>query len=418
MDLVYLSGRLSALGELRVLDAMAEELTCEPARAAIRGFEPDAIVFLSSGLSCLEDLAFLREFVRPGRLLVGSGDLFRDLGGTVLRLYPEIDAVLNDFTESAIVRFLEGERQEALPNLIYRAGADRIIGPATVVETPKSFSVPLPRWDLFPVQSYRFPFVRHHPFGSVLTDFGCPFHCSFCPIGTIPWRIRPVTEVVAEVRQLRELGVREVHVRDQTFGLPESRRAEICDQFEALGVSWSCFSRVDVLKPASLPRLRAAGCHTVIFGIESASEERRAALNKKTKDSETVEVLRACRRVGLRTVGTFILGLPGDTEATVRDTIRYAGLLPLDYASFNVAMPRFGTELRRRGAAEPRTRGEFEACLGERWGFVPVERAQTWAAQANRAFYLNPHTLLRHASCLRSWTDLLRHAGTGWSLFR
>ncbi len=415
MDLVMLTGRLAPLGEVRFMDAMTGQFTPEQTSAAIRDWAPDAVISLTSSLSLFEDMDLLASLQGPGRLLIVTGDIFRDLAPALLDLFPFLDAALNDFTEPAIVEYLAGHRGAPLPNLVFRAPGGRILDGPTVQGTGE-FSVPLPRWELVPLSAYRFPFVRHLPFASVLTDFGCPFVCSFCPIGAIPWKTRPVPEVRAELEVLRAAGVREIHFRDQTFGLPPERLGALCAATARLGFTWSCFSRVDVLGPETVRLMRDAGCHTVIFGIETAGEGRRRAFRKNTTDAATRSAIEVCRKCGIRTVGTFVLGLPGDDAARARATIRYARALNLDYASFNVAMPRFGTELRRRGLSSPPDRNALACLLESRWGFVDFETALAWVHRANRAFYLHPRTWFNHLAALRSWDDLRRELEMGRKL--
>ncbi|NOY82460.1 MAG: radical SAM protein [Kiritimatiellaeota bacterium] len=415
MDLVMLTGRLTPFAEVRFIDAMARRIPPEQTAAAVRDWDPDVIVSLTSSLSLFEDMDFLASIEKPGRLLIVTGDIFRDLAPTLLDLFPFLDAALNDFTEPAIVEYLRGRRAAPLPNLVFRDTAGRILeGPA--VQKSGDFSFPLPRWDLVPLSVYNFPFVRHLPFASVLTDFGCPFACSFCPIGAIPWKTRLVSEVRAELEALRKAGVREIHFRDQTFGLPADRLEALCAVTGRLGFAWSCFSRVDVLRPETVRLMRDTGCHTVIFGVETAGEERRRTFRKSTTDAAARIAIEACRKCGVRTVGTFILGLPGDDEDRVRATIRHARDLGLDYASFNVAMPRFGTELRRRDLPSPRDRSALASLLEDRAGFVAFETALAWVRRANRAFYLHPRTWFNHLAALRSWGDLRRELAMGKKL--
>lgn len=415
VDLIYLTGRLAPLGEVRVTDAIAQGLSQEKVSAAIEEWRPNVVISLISALSLQEDMALLRSIKRPDRLLMVTGDIIRDLGVALLGIFPFLDAAFADFTDPAIVDYLHGCRDTPLPNMAFHASGGRIL-PGPTPGTSVEFSLPLPHWDLAPLDAYRFPFVRHRPFASVLTDFGCPFACSFCPMGTIPWKVRPIPEVRTELENLVSMGVREIHFRDQTFGLPRTRLDALCATTAELELTWSCFSRVDVLALDTIQQMHEAGCHTIIFGIESAGEERRKSFQKNTSDDDTARALGACRRCGVRTVGTFVLGLPGDDETRLAATVRYARSLPLDYASFNVAMPRFGTELRRRGLAPPADAEALRALLEDRWGFAPLETATTWCHRANRRFYLHPRTWVRHLAVLRSWRDLRDELRMGWDL--
>ena len=111
---------------------------------------------------------------------------------------------------------------------------------------------------------------------------------------------------------------------------------------------WVCFSRPDVLDDALLQKMKSAGCHTLILGLESGSQP---LLDSVCKDARKEEILRGfqrCSHHGLRTVATVLLGLPEETEETFQQTLRLLRRADPDFASFNVAVPRAGTPFREQ----------------------------------------------------------------------
>jgi radical SAM superfamily enzyme YgiQ (UPF0313 family) len=118
------------------------------------------------------------------------------------------------------------------------------------------------------------------------------------------------------------------------------------------GFGWVTFARVDTSGDELLAAMRRAGCHTVVFGVESGDEEILAAARKDLTVDDLRAGFRRARRAGLRVAATILLGLPEETAATFQRTMRLVRELDPDFLSINVAVPRNGTALRRSALAE------------------------------------------------------------------
>ena len=115
---------------------------------------------------------------------------------------------------------------------------------------------------------------------------------------------------------------------------------------EGFGFGWTTYARPDLADEEMLASMKRAGCHTVMMGVESP-EDRVLEHYKKGYRSDAVRgAFDRARKLGLRTVGTFIIGLPQESEDSIERTVDYAIDLGMDFASFNVAVPRFGTPFR------------------------------------------------------------------------
>ncbi len=425
IDLVVLSGTLAAEHEVHALDAVAEGLRPAAALERVRRLAPEVVVALVGSVSWEEDRRFLAELAREGARVLAIGDVLQEASEARLRENPWLEAALHVFANDDAPRYLRGER-EGLEDVTLRA-AD---GPRRVQSVPPArrkgaFRVPRPRHELFDAPGYRFSFARARRFATVLTDYGCPYPCTFCVIGTLGWRTRPVGDVLEELDALRASGVREVFFLDQTFGLARERARELCAALERRGdLSWTAFTRPDTATDELLGAMRRAGCHTVILGVESADD---ALLARYEKGYDTAAVRAACaraRRAGLRTVGTFVVGLPEQDEAALERALSFALELRLDYMSLNVAVPRFGTAFRARalelGLCEPgdlvMDQGGAEAFLATR----ALSRAELLAAKRRmvRRFYLRPSYLWRRLRESASLYELGAQAREGLALLR
>ncbi|MBI5115705.1 radical SAM protein [Candidatus Poribacteria bacterium] len=422
-DLLLLSGRLAANHEVRLIDCIAERLSDEKCLSRVSELNPRVIVFLAGAVSWNEDSVFLERLRKllPETILIGSGDVFLESGEELLRQNPSVDAGLLDFSSDDLVTYLDGG---AANNMVVREGGSIKVLPVRRGAYEK-FALPIPRHELFMNRAYRLPFLNS-PFATVLTDFGCPFKCSFCVMSTLGYRYREVKNILEELSLIRSLGISNIFFLDQTFRPKRSDNVELCR--EMLGrnfrFNWICYSRVDVVDEDVLVRMKDAGCRTIIFGVESASS--RILVNyKKGYTIENVrEVFSLCKKLGIRTVGTFIVGLPEETEETCRATIELACELDCDYASFNFVVPRAGTVLRSQAVAmglvnaDIRVMDQSGTFIAMPTSHLSTEQLRRLRTEAIVKYYLRPKYLAKRLRSLSSFQELRENAYAAISLFR
>ena len=421
IDLVVLSGTIASEHEVQVLDCMAEALSVEQANERIDLFQPEVLVTLIGSVSWDEDRRFLAQQATWGRRVIAIGDVLHEDSVERLSEEPWIEAALHVFANQDVLHYLAGRLEQVEEMTVRReAGPERISAHGKQRGT---FRVPRPRHELFPKHGYHFSFARSEPFATVLTDYGCPFPCTFCVIGTLGFQTRPVADVLEEIDALRAAGTHELFVMDQTFGIQRDRALELCAAFEERGdLSWTTYSRPDTADDELLAAMSRAGCHTLMMGVESADDELLATYEKGYVASTVIEGFKRAKRHGLRTVGTFIIGLPEETEQTLRATLELAVELEMDFMSINMAVPRFGTPFRARalelGLATP---GDLVMDQGGAQAFLPTHTLDRDAMLALkkrmiRRFYLRPSYLWRRVSSVRSLYELRAQAREGLAL--
>jgi len=406
VDLVYLSGTLAEFGEVFVIDAIAENISTEICTKQITNLKPNVIVFLSSAPSYAEDMTFIGGLKKtlPYCKIIATGDIFRDFRENALTENPFLDAILLDFSTDDILTYLKNPSNEIIPNIIYRT-SNKIIG-GKEKHGNGEWDVPLPLWENFNLKAYHFPFAQRKPFASILTDFGCPYSCDFCPVSTLGFKLRPVTDVISELKILNSLGVKELYIRDQTFGANKTRTHQLLDAIcdSDFKFSFTVLSRTDVLDDALLNKMKKTGCHTVMIGIESANDEILQKHKKAIKTSETYHAIKKIKKAGIKVGGFFMLGFPGETEESIIKTSKLACELPLDFASFNIVSPRFGTTFRNNAIDAGLIDSEnFEAESSES---MPIWKHQkisnktllSLKRKAVRKFYLRPKYIIRRIS--------------------
>ena len=420
IDFVCLSGRIAEHFDVRLVDAVVERLDAARCRERVLALRPDAVIALTGFVSWREDVAFFETL--GGAPLVLIGDILLEDTAARLQSTPCAAAFLLDFSGDDVVRFLLGER-EGVFNMVYRDGNEIVTAPRS---EPRDFTLPVPRHELFINLDYRYPLVLGKPFASVLTEYGCPFGCGFCIMGRLGHRARPADNVAAELERLRALGVRDIFFMDQTFASDPARAEELLKILNGFTprFRWLCFSRVDRAAGPLLDKMKRAGCHTIIYGIESADDTVLKSYGKGYTGAQVRRTFEQARAAGLRTVGTLLFGLPGDTTASCERTIAFARSIPCDFISVNIAVPRMDTPMRRRALRDGLIPAGLDA-MDQSGTFIAMESGEFTAAElerlkrkAVREFYLNPKYILRRLSGLQSFDQLKIEARQGVSLFR
>ncbi len=385
-DLTVLSGILNESCRVKVLDASAAGFKQDYVMRFIKEFAPEVVVCLMGVAAWSSDRQFVKELKKQHNcFLAVSGDYPRAEPERVLKDIPEIDFVINDFTDPGLAGMVA--EPQHFPKKFSSSGLNS-----------RKVSYPLPRHELFNLNLYHLPHLHQHPFVTVMTDFGCPFSCGFCSFERIPFRTREPADVDLELRGLRRLGVREVWLRDQSFGSAVAHANEICNVFKAQKpvFSWSCEMRADAVTPGLLLMMKQSGCHTVMLGVESGSDEVLKRHNKKTDTGRIRQAFDTVRRTGLSTVAHFIVGLPGEDLASLDKNVDFCLELDPDYASFNIAVPLPGTSMREDAGLEGWTEGPNadldSSCSFPGWAAPGLTAQQVWDKyrRAVKSFYLRP----------------------------
>lgn len=219
--------------------------------------------------------------------------------------------------------------------------------------------IPFPARDLVDMEKYfrlglAHDKYRYKPFAQMITSRGCPFKCTFCALGN-HWgpvqRLRSVENVLAEIDVLvNDYGVREIHFEDDNFTANKSRALGIFKGLKerAYNLAWTVPTGMAVasLDEDLLAEMAASGCYSVTLGIENGNQGVLTKLMHKPVNLKKVPPLvKAIRSQGMLVKGFFILGYPGETKDTIRQTVNFAKSLELDWAFFFIASPMPYTEM-------------------------------------------------------------------------
>ena len=281
--------------------------------------------------------------------------------------------------------------------------------------------LPIPLHHMLPLQSYRMPLIRG-PFTFIVTSRGCPAGCTYC-IKHVSYqysvRLRSPKLIMDELWQLKRLGVSNINMYADLFTVNREQVVDLCRRMisEDIGIWWTCNSRVDFVDEEMLGLMRKAGCTWISWGIESGNETILRHARKGIDPAKAERALHWAKNAGIKNWGYFIIGLPGETEETIRQTIDFAKRLPLDIALFHVAAPYPGTpfffEVVKEGWFRPGTRWEqvdMDKDTVLDYPGLPAERLLYWQRRAFREWALRPGPMFTYLRMLLSDWSTLRSA--------
>ncbi len=420
---MYLAGALREWSrcEVAALDCMGEGMSEPESVRRIAAAKPD-LLFFALGTPSLDFakswLAKLRLEL-PGLKVAAVGPHVTALPEESLREVG-MDYVIRGEPERTSAELAEalrtGRGPETVAGLSWLAGGDlRETAPRPLIEDIDS--IPFPARNLFPNQKYSAPFAESSPFGLILTSRGCPFRCVYCATRGYyghSWRPRGVESVLKELELMsRDYGLRDIGFWDDTFTVDRNRVIEICRGMmeNRLGIRWICLSRVDTVDPEVLGWMKQAGCYQIQFGVESGDEEVLQRLGKNITVPQVRDAFRWSVEAGIAPAAFFMFGNPGETEESVKKTIRLSLELPASFASFNINTPYPGSDLFRqmRGKLD----GDWSALDAKHSSYqdgFDAKSLEKYIREAYRKFYYRPSYLWRSLSRIRSLADLRRSA--------
>ena len=368
LALDYLAGALAASGMgVRILDLTFSENAGDDIARALRDIAPAAV---GMSLRNTDDCFWPGgEFFAPRLARTVAAVRARTqaaivLGGCGFSIFPA--QLMNDcavdlgvvgdgerpFVE-IVSRLRAGQDLAGIPGLAAREASGRVsICPPSF---PAVLSVPTARvW----VDNARY--LREGGMGSIETKRGCPGRCIYCadPLGKgAASRCRAPEEVAGECEALLAQGIDVLHLCDSEFNIPLHHARAVCEALVRRGlgraIRWYCYAAIRPFPSDLAHAMRAAGCVGINFGADSACDRMLAALGRDYRREDVAETVAACRAAGITVMLDLLLGGPGESQASVRETIESVKSMAPDCAGAAIGLRVYpGTELARIVASQ------------------------------------------------------------------
>ena len=341
----------------RVLDAPADELSVAQSLEIAKQYE--LVIMHTSTPSFPTDAKFaeLLKQANPAIKvgLVGAKPMVDPDGS--LNATKAIDFVCREEFDFTCLEVAQGHDFKDIKGLSYRDETGRNVHnlPRAILENMDElpFVAPVYRRDL-KIENYFIGYLKH-PYVSLYTGRVCRSKCTFClwpqTVGGHRYRVRSAQNVIEEVRWIKENmpEVKEVMFDDDTFtdtsNLP--RVEAIARGMGELKLTWSCNAKANV-PFKTLKVMKDNGLRLLLVGYESGDDQILLNIKKGLRTDIARRFTEDCRKLAILIHGTFILGLPGETKATIEKTIRFAKEINPHTIQVSLAAPYPGTSLYRQ----------------------------------------------------------------------
>ncbi len=321
---------------------------------------PDLILLETSTPSLKNDLDIASHIKE---ILPDCGIVFTGLHIEVeqtefLDKYPFIDYCIYGEYEIPLLKLVQalkaGDSFEEVPALVYRS-IDGKVCKNNRGEPVGMSELPWPDRDSIPTDYYDGMNGLEGPQLQMHTSRGCPYHCNFCVwpqlvYGNHLYRMREPQDIVDEIlANLKKVDYKSIYFDDDAININKHHVLELCRLMKENGldkIKWGCMARGDLMDDELLAALKDAGCYSVKYGVETFNQEILDRTGKAMNIKKDVENVRKTRQdYGIKVHLTYCLGLLGDTEETVKDTIEKALELDADSRQFSIATPYPGSKL-------------------------------------------------------------------------
>ncbi len=354
LGLLYVAAYAEKQGiGVEVLDVDAEAFTMEDIEAHIAARQPKyvGVTAVTAQITSARQIARIVKEVSPDSKVVIGGIHATAMPDDVMR-DDNVDYVIRGEGEKPFHALVSGQPLDSIGGLTYRGR-----NPLQPIEHNREDqpiedldSIPSPAYHLIKFDRYR-PAVgayRRLPSINMTMTRGCPGKCTFCNSAETALRTRSADSVVDEIQKLQaRYGIREVNFYDDTFTIYKQNVARFCDLIveRKIDLTWSCFARTDCVSPKLLGKMKKAGCHQILFGLESADPEILETIRKPIDLDLTRKAVKMCQKAGIAVRAAFMFGNPGETIESMRRTIDFAKSLDPDIAIFNITTPYPGTQM-------------------------------------------------------------------------
>ncbi|MBN8619010.1 MAG: radical SAM protein [Anaerolineae bacterium] len=453
--------------KVAVIDAIAERMSWATFEQKLREYKPRFYVTQMTAPTLTNDNygCFLAKSI--GAITIAFGTHVTPLAIETMRPHPSLDLCLRgepevtlrevvdtitgrtEFNDDTLKLYKscdpewEPKQAERLPNsdyydlshvkgLVWRRGME-IVRNVDRNFIPNLDDLPLPMHHLLPLDKYRTA-VLDGSYQFIVTSRGCTAGCIYC-IKHVSYqaglRLRSPENVVAEIEMLVKLGVKNIHMYADLFTANRDQVMGICQLIidRGIKIGFTANSRVDYVDQEMLQLMAKAGCTVLSWGIESANEEILKKARKGTTADRARQSVKWAKEAGIRNMGYFIIGLPGETKETIQETIDFSKTLPLDLAIFHIAAPYPGTPfffmVMENNWFRPGTRWEqvdMDQSTVLQYSNLSAEDLEREARRAMREWMFRPGPVITYLKSLRNIAALRSAINVGfqqakWALF-
>ena len=422
--------------QVEILDAQVDELTYEQLKTEIEKRKPDVVGITTMTFTLIDVIktAKIIKEINPNIKII--------LGGPHVIIYPtetinikEVDFVILGEAETVIKPLLDNinnlDELEKVKGLVFKSNG-KIINTGRSDLIKNLDDLPFPARHLTPYKKYYWALSPYRPITTMFTSRGCPYQCLFCDRPQLGKNFRPASakRVVDEMEECQKMGIQEIFIYDDTFGVDRKRVLDICADIIKRGIkiAWNIRTRVNTVDEEVLIALKKAGCQRIHYGVEAGTQKILNVLKKGITLEMVEKAFKLTRKAGIQTAGYFMIGSPTETKKDIMETIEFMKKLKPDYVHITITTPFPATGLYELALREKVLKKDYwlEFAENPTAGFTPyfwekdLSREELFALlkKTYRSFYLRPTFVLQKIIHLKSKDDLFKKARAALKLFK
>ena len=423
ISLPMIAGALEAKGhEVKILDCIANDVDVEGLKKEILAFNPAFVLFnmsTATSSSDIEVINMMRPLTKAHFTVIGNHAtslpeevLTASMLDSVIRREPEL--TVQDLADA----LEKGRRFGEVLGISFKDKNGTILHNEDRPFNEDLDDLPFAARHLLDNTRYTLP-VINEPYTLIISSRGCPHSCIYCTAYQYygkKLRLRSAQNVVDEMQEcLEKHHIRNFTMWSDTFNQSKKFVMEVCAEIKKRGlekkIRWMSNSRVDHVDAEVLKEMSSSGCIGISYGVESGVDEILKNMKKGATADQARVAVKLTKEAGIEVLAHIILGLPGDTPETIKQTIQYVKELDPDYAQFYCAIPFPKTELesmgKKNGWITTEDYAKYE--LNQPILNLPtlsVEQLQKARKKAYREFYLRPGYILKRLRKIKSFKDL------------
>jgi len=422
LDLMMISGYLRKESfDNELLDANASRRSLEDVKGIIGHRRADVVFFSTSTCTIYEDLLVAKaaKEISPSILTVAVGTHGMALPEETLGLSEHLDVLIHSGEwEQAALNIVRNATDLAHARGIYfRSKTGMFVRTDEQPVMADLDQLGFPSHDKLEKEIYRDPITKRFPKTMVMGQKACINNCSFCCqpafFGAPLIRKRSVGHFLEELKWVQDLGFREVMFNDATITADRDWAARLFEGMISKGIdlSWNSSTRADRVDSEILGLMKRAGCHTVAIGMESTDPVVLQNIRKNITPDQIRKAVSLIRKSGMDSIVFGVIGFPGETRASVENTIAFLKTLDTSFITLGLAVPAPGTDFYRyveqNGYLLTKDWKRYDPMQKPVFSYPGLTADDMAFYQANglRQFYLRPAYIWDRLRSIRSLTE-------------
>lgn len=439
IGILSIAGYLESKGNyIKIIDPLANRYDKKTLKKILEKEKFDLIgipAFTNTIVDTYNTVNFCKKTLPETKLVVGG------VHATILPIRTMAECRNIDFLvvgegelamEELISYFENGSpRLEKIKGLVYRGKRGKIIQNEKRELISDINILPIPAYHLLDMSRYvphptQYKVLPSYP---VIAQRGCPFNCAFCGAQSVHGRMvrtKSVETLINEIELLiNKYGARGIHFQDSTFTINRNYMVDFCKEIikRKLKFKWDINTRVNCIDEELLGLMKKAGLWMINFGLESGNQSSLDLLNKNITLGQVEKAIKITKGKKIVTFSTWILGLPGEDESMVKNTIKFSKKIGTELVLFFLPVPYPGTDLvaicerygglRKNAEWEDYSSVDFSSPVYVN-PLLGKEKMQKLLKYAFLSYYLSFNTIWRNLRVIDSLDDIIRY----WRGFR